>query len=388
MIRKLDPKTAAFFEERSAAWQVVSAGTRTQIRLPEGGPFSDNAVVVVFERPVPSIVVVPAGDELVCRAGAMPIGPEAGARLDELAKLRVRTPFGLRKTAFERGPVAAMKDASKTVENHVRVEFFNGKKSDPIRLFSPRAAVLRHIDSLLEHCGVRVASWDDEAVVVKDLGSALGVVPGAIAAIHRGGSDPESTYRIAKVDNGWRVPISIFEAGLLARVGRAFRAGIDVLHARYDSNRDLEKPFRANPRRPTELASVTKLPRCVVEWFLEIPERGLKIEHRKLFAGFANETNRASEVYEIAKKARPDLIPQLREAEGWKTIRRTCGDILMNPSKYATLGLVCNCGASQKRKSSESEELESAPKRASTGGDVFSPDSPLSSGGEDEAHFF
>lgn len=378
MSRRLGPTVASFFASRTAAWQVVSAGLRNELRLPPGGPFSDNAVAVVFEGRSPSIVVVPAGEEIVRRAGAMPMGPEAGARLDALAELRVRAPFGLKATELDRGPIAAMKDSSRKIEQHVRLEFFDGKEIDPVRLLTPAGVVLRHVDSILSHCGVAVKFLDDAAIVVETLGPALSLCPGAIGAIPRGNCDPESTFRIARVENGWRIPIGTVEAGVLARISKALRPGIERLHARYDTSGDLAKPFRSNPRRPTRLASVTNLSKCVVKWFLAIPKGGLKIEHRRTFAGFVNATNRAEEVYKLAGELRPDLLPQLKESKGWKTLRRTCGDVLMNPSRYAALGLVCDCG----------DASETALKRAASETDVFSPESPLSSDEDKRARFF
>jgi hypothetical protein len=368
---------ATFVEGLAAAWEVVVAGTGDCIRLPPGGPASDNAVVVVFESPSPAVVVVPEGVELVRRAGAMPIGPDAVAVLNALSKQRKRVPFGLKPTPFQRGPVAALKTGR--IEQHARLEFFDNAQKDLGRIFGPETAVLRHIDTLLGHCGITVVARDELAIVVQALGPLLGICPAAIAAIHRGGLDPESTYRIAKVDAGWRIPISIVEAGLVARVAAAFRPGIDVLHDRYDGNGDLAKPFRANPRRPTTLAEVTSLPKCVVRWFLELPKGGLKNQERMTFAGFANATNRAKEVYELATQLRPDLRAQLKEAMGWKMTRRTCSDVLLFPSKYAAMGLVCDCESEEdssgepKRRATEDAEEQPA-KRLSS--DVFTPGLP------------
>ena len=148
------------------------------------------------------------------------MGPEAGARLDALAELRARTPFGLKATERDRGPVAAMKDPHRKIEQHVRLEFFDGKEIDPVRLLTPAGVVLRHVDSILSDCGVAVKCLDEAAIVVETLGPALSLCPGAIGAIPRGNCDPESTFRIARVENGWRIPIGTVEAGVLARISK------------------------------------------------------------------------------------------------------------------------------------------------------------------------
>jgi hypothetical protein len=356
--KQVRPKVVAFFEGLSAVWQVVSAGTRTSIRLPPGGPYSDNAVVVVFEAaPQPLITVVPSGVEEVSRAGAMPIGPDAAQLLNALSATRERVSFGLRPVPFERGPIAVLRPGR--IEQHARLERFDGKVLDPVRLLRPLDVVLHHLDALLDHCGIDFARGED-AIVVPTLGPVLGICPAAVGAIPRGSCDPASTYRVAKVPTGgWRIPIGTIEAGVVARVGAALRPGISTLRARYEENADLQKPFRINPRRPTTLAGVTQLPKCVVKWFLQIPPNGLKIEHRKVFAGFANATNRADEVFALACEVRPDLKKQLGEAKQWTRVTRTCGDILMRPSNYARLGLACDCAATRKRSATESDVFSS-----------------------------
>lgn len=369
MRRALRPCARRWVEGLDAAWQVVSAGTNDSICLQGSGPHSDNAVLVIFEGKTPSAVAVQAGATVVTRAGSMPLGQGATDQFNALAKLRTRITFGLSSNQFNRGPIAAFDH--RVVEKHARIEYFTSKPRDPASMLRPETVVLRHIDDLLVHCGIEFVHADDAAaIIVPTLGPALGICPAAIAAIHRGILDPSSTYRMAKVESGWRIPIGVVEAGLVARIGAAFRPGLEKVHERYDENACLKNPFRSNPRRPTALAAVSNLPKCVVKWFLAIPKDGLKNDHRRVFAGFATATNRPDEVYALAHEIRPDLSSQLSQAQKWKRSTRTCGDVLMNPSMYAKLGLVCDCGESRKRSVAES--------------DVFTSDSLESPSSEDE----
>lgn len=352
----LRPRMKRWLQSMKSTWQVVSAGSEDTVWLPHPGPCSDLAVLVVFEgrgTSGSSVAVVPAGVEEVSRAGSMQIGAEAAARLDALANLRPGIVFGLVPTQFETGPVAAL--GSGEIEKHLRLEYFDGRR-DPTKIFSVQGTVLRHRDWMLRHCGVvwtpapargpgeapsKRSKTLDEApqggIIVPDLGSVLGICPGAVANIHRGGNLP-SDLRISRDELGWRIPLSIIDAGLVARVARAFVPGIEKLHARYDENADLKTPFRRNPRRPTVLVA-TSLPRDVVNWMLWLPKDGLKHDQRLIFAGFANATGRREDVYATAKLARPDLADQLCEAQKWTRVEYTVDDLIQAPEKFERVGL-------------------------------------------------
>lgn len=348
MERRLPPSVVQWTRGLNAAWQVVFAGRRGSIRL-GAGPCSDHALLVIFEGTrdtPPSVVAVCANAPVASRKGAMPIGDEATARLNALAKMRPGIVFGLPKAEFQKGPFAAF-NAAEHLEKHARTEFFAARPLSPAKCLRPDSVVLRHRASLLAHCGIEYVETEG-AIVVPTLGPALSICPKAIAAIHRGASDEHSTRRIAKVPGGWRIPYSVVDAGLIARIAKALEPGIRKLRERYDTNADLALPFRANPRRPTTLVECTKLPRCVVEWILRMPPGGLKYDAVLAFAGFANATNRRDEVYDVAIRMCPGIAHQLRKGQrDFTKTTRTCDDIRANPSYYERLGLVCTCAQPQ-----------------------------------------
>ena len=342
---QLRPRMREFLKLLSGCWQVVVGGPRASVVLPGDGPYSNDAVIVVFDRKSTmeaSVVVVPAGVTNVTRAGSMPLGADAVARLNALSKVRPTLVFGLRPAPGDKGPIAAFQ-WEKQAEMHIRLAHFNfDPHRDAVRCFTPQTVVFRHFDWMLEHCGVDATALDADSLVVPVLGPLLSVCPGAVGAIPRGSNDPESELRLSRLDAGWRVPRAVLQRGLAARAARWLAPELMRLYFQYCNNPDLERPFRRDKRRATELAERAELPKCFARWFKGIPPSGLKHEHRMVFARFANSTGDPARVCAIAEQDRPDLAPQLKEAKKFQRMT-TAGCDDARAGRYAHVGLVCDC---------------------------------------------
>lgn len=339
---RLRPFVEAFLGRLTGTWQVVLGGARHAVTLASPGPYSDSAVIVIFDRTAAmpaSVAVVNAGATLATRKGSMPLDADAAARLNALSKVRRTFVFGLRPVAGDRGPLAAFA-WQRQAEMHIRLVHFNGADRDPIRCFTPETVVFRHFDWMLEHCGIVPVHRDGVSVTVPFLGPLLGVCPRAVSAIPRGTNDPESELRLSRTDSGWRVPLPILYNGLAARAAKWLAPGLETLYEQYCGNPDLGKPLRRNKRRATELASSMALPKCFVSWFKGLEQ--MQHEERMVFARFANSTGNAQSVYALAEQERPDLVPKLREARGFtKMTTEGCEDV--RSGRYAHVKLFCDC---------------------------------------------